>query len=355
VWPPVAPSVIFRQPRGELPFPLADSRYRLFSRARHGLWQALQAHELQPGDEVLVPEYHHGSEVEALLRAGLRPRFYRADERLEPDLEHLTSLLTPRARILYLIHYLGFPQDAARWRRWSDEHRLLLVEDAAQAWLSDRDGTPTGSVGDIAIFCLYKTLGLSDGGAVVCSRPLPRSAQPAVLGLGNLRTGAERWLRRRVDVMQALGRYSYVPFDPNRDPLDLGDPTEPPSRTAVFVISREAELSVASQRRANYRILLRELPALVPTAFSALPAGASPLQYPIEVTDKQATLERLAAAGVEGADMWPRSHPVARGHESDQTRALRSRLVGLPVHHGLGERDLTHVVDAARSAIDGVS
>jgi dTDP-4-amino-4,6-dideoxygalactose transaminase len=355
VWPPVAPSVIFRRPGRELPFPLADSRFRLFSKARHGLWLALQAHELKVGDEVLVPEYHHGSEVEALIRAGLRPRFYRVDERLEPDLEHLTSLLTPRVRVLYLIHYLGFPQDTTRWRRWSDEHRLHLVEDAAQAWLSERNGTPTGSVGDIAIFCLYKTLGLSDGGAVVSSRPLPRPAKPALLGLNNLWISAERWVRQRADVTRALGRYSYVPFDPNSDSLALGDPNASPSRTAIFVISRQADLAVASRRRANYRTLLQELPALVAPPFSELPDGASPLQFPIEVTDKQGTLERLANAGVEGADMWPRPHPVTQGRESDHMRALRSRLVGLPVHHGLGESELAHIVQGVRSAVGRVS
>jgi hypothetical protein len=355
VWPPVAPSVILRRPGQVPPFPLADSRFRLFSKARHGLWQALKAHELKVGDEVLVPEYHHGSEVEALMRAGLRPQFYRVDERLEPDLEHLATLLSPRVRILYLIHYLGFPQDTARWRGWSDEHGVRLVEDAAQAWLSERDGTPTGSLGDIAIFCLYKTLGLSDGGAVVSSRPLPHPAGPALLGLNNLRISTERWVRQRVDVTRTLGRYSYVPFDPTSDSLALGDPSASPSRTAAFVISRQADLAVASRRRANYRTLLQELSALVPPPFSELPDGASPLQFPIEVTDKRGVLERLAHAGVEGADMWPRPHPITQGHESDRTRALRSRLVGLPVHHGLGESELTQVVQAVGSAVGRIS
>ena len=117
VWPPVPPSVIFRRPRTELPFPLAHCRCRLFRRARHGLWQAIRAYGFEASQEVLVPDYHHGSEVEALLRAGLQPRFYGCDERLEPDLAQLDRLLNPRVRILYLIHYLGFPQDAARWSR----------------------------------------------------------------------------------------------------------------------------------------------------------------------------------------------------------------------------------------------
>lgn len=355
VWPPIPPSVIVRRPRSQLPFPLDRSGCRLFLRARHGLWQALRGHELEAGDEVLVPEFHHGSEVEALIRAGLQVRFYRCDERLEPDLEHLTSLHTARVRILYLIHYLGFPQDAARWRRWADEHRLLLVEDAAQAWLSERDGAPTGSIGDVAIFCLYKTLGLSDGGAVVSSRPFASSAGARPLGLRSLRTGAERWLRQRLDIARTVGRFSYTPFDPDRDSLDLGDPSAPPSRAAAFVVAREADRAIAAARRANYRILLHELPDRVAAAFSQLPDGASPLQYPIDVADKVGVLARLARAGVEAANVWPRPHPLAEAGQSARTQALRSRLVGLPVHQGLGEGELAWIVKAARAAVAGAA
>jgi perosamine synthetase len=351
VGPPVTPSILLRRPRTELPFPLSQSHCRLFRRARHGLWHAVRAHGFEPGDEVLVPEYHHGSEVEALLRAGLQPRFYSCDELLEPDRAQLNRLLNRRVRVLYLIHYLGFPQDATRWREWADDNHLLLVEDAAQAWLSERDGTPTGALGDIAIFCLYKTLGLTTGGAVVSSRPLPPTAGVPERGLGELGTGFKRYVRQRWDVRQTFGRPSHVPFNPREDVFDLGDPVSLPSRTAAFIIKRDADVAIAARRRANYRILLNELLEFVPLPFAELPDGASPLEFPIRVRNKQAVLERLAAEGVEGADLWPRPHPLVHNAQSERTRALRSSLVGLPVHHGLRESDLPRVAEAARSAI----
>ncbi len=167
-----------RLPR-KLPFPLEEDHCRIFSLARQGLFMGIKALNLKPGDEILVPAYHHGSEIEALVKAGIVCRFYGAGQRLEPDEKDLETLLGPRVRALYLTHYLGFPQDAARWRMWCDTHGLLLIEDAAQAWLSSRDGTPVGSHGDLSIFCLYKTFGLPDGAAVTCNSPpeLPRSGQ----------------------------------------------------------------------------------------------------------------------------------------------------------------------------------
>jgi dTDP-4-amino-4,6-dideoxygalactose transaminase len=351
VWPPLPLSVLVRRPRETLPFPLDDSRCRLFRRARHGLWHAIRACGFQPGDEVLVPEYHHGSEIETLLAAGLRPRFYRCDDRLAPDIADLESLRGERVRVLFLIHYLGFPQDTARWRQWATDHHLVLVEDAAQAWLSERDGRPTGSLGEIAIFCLYKTLGLSDGGAVVSSRPLEAPIAVPGRGLGSLATGLKRRLYQRWDVRDVLGRSGYVPFDPEQDSFEVGDPLSAPSRVTNFVIRRQADLGIAARRRANYLTLLDQLRELVPTPFSELPDGASPLQFPIKVDEKSTVLERLAAVGVEGADMWPRAHPAAVASQSEQVRELRTKLVGLPVHHLLGQSELARIADAARSAV----
>ena len=345
--------MLVRRPRKNLPFPLDDYRCRLFRRARHGLWHAIRAYGFQPGDEVLVPEYHHGSEIEALLAAGLSPRFYRCDDRLAPDIADLERLRGERARVLFLIHYLGFPQDAPRWRQWASDHDLTLVEDAAQAWLSERDGRPTGSVGDIAIFCLYKTLGLSDGGAVVSSLPLGAPTAVQGRGLGGLATGLKRRVRQRWDLWGVLGRSSYVRFDPAHDPFEVGNPESVPSRVTSFVIRRQADLGIAARRRANYCILLDQLRELVPTPFSELPDGASPLQFPIQVDEKSTVLERLAAAGVEGADMWPRAHPAALASQSEQARVLRTTLVGLPVHHLLGESELGRISDAARFAVSG--
>lgn len=198
VWPPLPFKPYVSRPSKRLPFPLEEPHCRIFSLGRQGLFMGVKALGLEPGDEVLVPAYHHGSEVEALIQAGIVCRFYDAGWGLEPDEKELEALLGPRVRALFLIHYLGLPQDAARWRAWCDEHDLLLIEDAAQAWLSSRDGTPVGSHGDLAIFCLYKTFGLPDGAAVISNSPPapPRSTHHTGIERVALRHGsylAQRW------------------------------------------------------------------------------------------------------------------------------------------------------------------
>src|SRR5207253_4133427 len=210
--------------------PLAEPGCALFDRGRHALWHGLRELGLGSGDDVLVPAYHHGSEIEVLVRTGLTCRFYEADERLAPDEGELDDLCGPRTRALYLVHYLGFPQDAERWRRWCDERGLLLVEDAAQAWLASSGGRPAGSFGDLAIYCLYKTFGLPDGGALLLRAPQPRrnGSQPA--GLGRLARRHAAWLLERSPPLAELAARLErpAPYSPAED-FALGDPDAPPS------------------------------------------------------------------------------------------------------------------------------
>jgi perosamine synthetase len=101
VWPTLPLGVYTRAPAKELPFPLGEVNSRLFSRARHGLYGGVQELGLKPRQKILVPAYHHGSEIEALRRAGLTPVYYDVDDNLEPEGEQLERLQDPAVRALY--------------------------------------------------------------------------------------------------------------------------------------------------------------------------------------------------------------------------------------------------------------
>ena len=347
VWPPLPFGPYVRRPSGRLPFPLEESRCRVFSRARQGLFMGLKALGLGPGDEILVPAYHHGSEVEALVRAGLVCRFYDAGRHLEPDEEELEALLGPRVRALYLTHYLGLPQDAPRWRTWCDGRDLLLIEDAAQAWLSTSDGTPVGFHGDLSIFCLYKTFGLPDGAAVISEPPAehPHSERHAGIGHTALRHGsflAQRWgwfaeLRRR------LGRDGE--YDPERD-FALSDPRRPACTATNHFLARVTHPAAQVARFNNYAFLLERLERFVPEPFARAPEGASPFAFPIRSDRKGEVLDRLARRGVVALDFWSSPHPRLPSEGFPQAAALRKSTVALPVHQELSVRELELIADS---------
>jgi dTDP-4-amino-4,6-dideoxygalactose transaminase len=347
--PPLPPMMHARIRRGDPPFPLGSSACRLFARARHGLYAGVRALGLGRGDEVLVPAWHHGSEVEAFRRAGLVCRFYEATDDLEPDEGELEHLLTGPVRALHLVHYAGVPRDARRWRSWCDQRGLLLFEDAAQAWLSWRDGAPVGSHGDLSVFCLYKTYGLPDGAAVVCRRPPPPLVDRPVAGVGALARRHASWVLQRSAALAALrARLPRPPALSHAEDIELGEP-RPPSRATTRLLPR-LDSSAARGRRAHYEALLAELRPAVPPPFDVADPGASPYVLPLRTGDKEGAMARLAAAGILTLSLWTYPHPsLPAGFP--RAREARRTYVGLPVHQELRPGDVDRILAAVRRAV----
>lgn len=352
VFAPMPPTVYLRRPVRQLPFPLGRPGARLYSRARNGLSAGLHALGVGSGDEVLAPAFHHGSEIEALVRSGLTCRFYEAHSGLAPDPDELERLLTPRTRVLYLIHYWGFPQDETRWRAWCDERGLLLVEDGAHAFLTSDRGQPVGSRGDLVIFCAYKTFGLPDGGLSWCRTPSDPPAAAPRSGVARLDRNHRNWFAQRVGALARLRAASRHAHEVDETPaidFALGE-AEPPSRATALLLPRIARADAAARRRANYRRLDAALGDQRSPAFPPLPEGASPAGFPLETGRKAAVLEQLAARQVIDGKMWMTPHPALPTEQFPGAARLRARLVALPVQQELRPADLDRIVSAARAA-----
>lgn len=339
-WPVLSPLVYARRPGGNLPYPLGDPSCVVFSRARHGLHAGLTALGVGPGRVVLMPAWHHGSEVQAVREVGGECGFYPLDADLAPDPDGLRRLLTSRVKALHLTHYLGFPQDAARWRRWCDEQGIALVEDAAQSWLSTRDGAPVGSHGDLAVWCLYKTFGLPDG-AALRGPAVPRPAAGR-LALGPLARRHHAWLALRMPVAPSPRRRRY---DPEAD-FALGVPAGPSPLTR-WLLPRLVGEAARERRRVTYLRYLDVLGDLVPPPFRYLPPGTAPFAFPIAVHDKTAALAALGEAGVRAVELWSTAHPLLPPGTDQRADWLRAHLLALPVHQDLGRRWTRRIVTAA--------
>ncbi|HET8651939.1 MAG TPA: DegT/DnrJ/EryC1/StrS family aminotransferase [Gaiellaceae bacterium] len=347
LWPPLPPGVYARRRSTDLPFPLGAKGCSLFARGRHALWEGVRFLGVEPGDEILVPAYHCGSEIEALAGAGLICTFYEAGETLQPDDGELESLLTPRSRALFLIHYYGFPQDAPRWRRWCDERGLLLIEDCAQAWLASHDGRPLGSFGDLAIFSLYKTFGVPDGAALVSTGQARGSRAAGRLGLVPVGKKHVSWLMTRSERLDAfLSRFEHEEVED----FSLGEPANPSFATR-FLLPRVARPDAAARRRANYRILLDEFVEHVPPPFARLPEEACPLVFPLEVGGRPGLRERLEREGIEARRFWPFLHPLFPARDFPGAVSWHDRFLALPVHQELREGEVGREAAGIRRAL----
>ena len=134
---------------------------------------ALKAVQIGAGDEVILPANSFFATAEAVSNVGARPVF--AD--VNPTTFHLDvasaeRLITARTRAIIPVHLYGRAMDMTALQELADRHRLTIIEDAAQAHGTERDGIPVGGSGRLTCFSFYpgKNLGAyGDGGVVTCN------------------------------------------------------------------------------------------------------------------------------------------------------------------------------------------
>ena len=124
---------------------------------------ALRAHDIGPGDEVIVPAHTFIATWLAVGACGatvVPVDVDRATLLLDPGA--VAAATTPHTRAVVPVHLYGWPVAI-------DAPDLLVLEDAAQAHGARLAGRPAGALGDVAAFSFYpvKNLGaFGDGGAL---------------------------------------------------------------------------------------------------------------------------------------------------------------------------------------------
>lgn len=123
------------------------------------------------GDEVIVPANTFFATAEGVSTAGATPVFVDADEvSYNLDVSKIEAAITPRTRAIMPVHLYGQSADLDPILEIARRHRLIVIEDAAQAHGSLYKGRRVGAIGQAGCFSFYpgKNLGAyGEGGAVV--------------------------------------------------------------------------------------------------------------------------------------------------------------------------------------------
>ncbi len=131
---------------------------------------ALETLELGPDDEVIVSPFSFVASVSAVLHARAVPVFADIDPRtycIDPaDIERK---ITSYTRAIVPVHLFGQPADMNRIVTIAAEHRLAVIEDAAQAHDSRYRNQLAGTIGDLGCFSFYesKNMTTGEGGMIV--------------------------------------------------------------------------------------------------------------------------------------------------------------------------------------------
>ena len=292
-----------------------------------GLHLALLTLGIGEGDEVIVPSFAFIAVANAVIQVRATPVFAEIDPiTLNLDPAAVERAITPRTRVMIVVHTFGIPADMDKLQVIARNHNLFILEDACEAIGAEFGQPPhsrrVGSFGELAVLGFYpnKQLTTGEGGAVLARDPAHAARLRSLRNQG--RSGSD-WLDhaepgynyRLSELACALGRSQLSRID---EMLDL----------------RRA----AAQR---YNDLLAAIPALELPNLSLPGRTISWFVYVVrlpEGVDRDRVRAALSARGIAtGRYFAPihlqagwRTHPSARSLSLPITESIAHRTLALP-------------------------
>jgi dTDP-4-amino-4,6-dideoxygalactose transaminase len=138
--------------------------------ATSGLYAAMGALGISPGDEVIVPPFTMSATVMAPLIYGGVPVFVDIEpETFCLDVEQVAAAITPQTRAIIAVNLFGHPARLNELAALARSRGVALVEDNAQGPMATESGSYAGTVGDIGVFSLnyHKHIHTGEGGMCV--------------------------------------------------------------------------------------------------------------------------------------------------------------------------------------------
>ena len=131
---------------------------------------ALRALNIGKGDEVIVPALSFIATANAIRLVGAEPVFCDIRDDLNTDVELIKQHIGPKTKAIMPVHWAGRMCDMRRIGKLAEVHKLIVIEDACQAFGSTCHDRSPGYWSDAACFSMnaMKVLGaLGDAGCVV--------------------------------------------------------------------------------------------------------------------------------------------------------------------------------------------
>ncbi len=252
---------------------------------------ALAASGIGAGDEVIVPPFTFIATIEAVLFVGALPVFAEIDETLCLSAEGIKKALSPKTKGVCLVHMCGGMADMDAIMKVVNDNKLILVEDAGQAFSSSYKGTYTGLFGKAGSFSFdfFKIATAGEGGVLVTNDEETYKKADVYSDHGHDHIGA----------MRGMENHPYLGFNYRIGELNA----------AVGVAQTRKVPGIREANRKNKQFLMNELSKTPGIGFARLadPAGDSATFLNLLLPDTettQRTIDEMKAAGVAGFDYW---------------------------------------------------
>lgn len=326
---------------------LGVAKALLTTSCTHALEMSAILLDIQPGDEVMIPDFTFVSTVNAFVLRGAKPVFIdiRPDT-LNMDESRLEASITPRTKAIIPVHYAGVGCEMDSIMEIAKRHNIAVVEDNAHGLFGKYKGKFLGTFGSMASQSFHETKNFScgEGGALLINDMALTERGEIIREKG---TNRSRFFRGQVD------KYTWV---------DIGSSYLPSDILAAFLYAQlEEREKIQSHRRqvwemydAGLRSWAKEngvrLP-IVPDYCDQAYHMFYMLMPDLEIRQKFITY--LREHGIYSVFHYLPLHRSDMGQDFGYqagdfpvTENISDQLVRLPFHNALTSNDQEMVIDA---------
>ena len=302
------------------------------------------------GKEVIVPSFTFAATVNAVVLAGGIPVFAESEgDTFGLDAEDVKKKITNKTTAIISLHYAGFAsKDTLKLRKIANDHNLILVDDAAEAFGAMINDKKVGCFGDVSIlsFCQNKIISTGEGGAIVTdSKEIYENAK----------------LLRSHGRSESTGNYFTSTQD--NDYIDIGYNFRMSSMTAALGISQLNKVEkIIKLRREKANFLNNSLSRIKEIEILTAPEGFFSVyqMYTIKLINETIRNNLQAHLTKNGIMTKIYFNPIhlktvyqnmcgTKVGDLVKTEELSKRVLTLPMYPHLNEEELNYLVSTIKS------
>jgi dTDP-4-amino-4,6-dideoxygalactose transaminase len=291
---------------------------------------SIDALEMPPGSDVLVPANTYIATIIAIVRAGHKPVLVEPDiGTFNLDPARLPAAITSKTKAICVTHLFGKTCRMDAICAFASEHGLRVVEDCAQSHGAKLGNQMTGTFGNAGCFSFYPTKnlgGVGEGGAVVT----------------NDDALAERLRMTRNYGSERKYVFKYVGVNSRLHEI----------QAAMLRVKLKHLDALTAHKRALARIYFDELPDWVVKPIEKVDEFDVFHIYGVRHAQRDALRQRLLELGVKTEIHYPvppHRQEAMKGilfGEYPVTDELHATELSLPISGGHSEEDIHRICDA---------
>ena len=312
----------------------------------HALEMAALLLHIQPGDEVILPSFTFCSTADAFVLRGAKLVFVdiRPDT-MNIDETKIEDAITDKTKAIVPVHYAGVACEMDTITEIARRHNLAVVEDAAQAVMSEYKGQALGAIGDYGCYSFHETKNYSmgEGGALLIKDP-EKIEEAEIL--------REKGTNRSVFLRGQIDKYTWV---------DHGSSYLPSDMNAAYLWAQLQEADkINNDRLASWNKYYEAFAELEEKGYVQRPIIPDECKHNAhmfylkakDLEERTALLSFLKENDILAVFHYIPLHSAPAGkrfgrfHGTDEVTTRESdRLLRLPMYYGLSDEDINKVID----------